>query len=322
MAELPKNPPGSPKTPPESPKNPPGSLPPLRGSPPGPLTVRCNAKVNLYLKVLARRPDGFHDIETVFHSIALHDTLTLRPTSGAMTLSCDAGIVPTGPENLALKAAAVVLEGTPHGVDIHLAKRIPVGAGLGGGSADAAGTLIGLNSLFGLGRSAAELQAMAEGLGADVKFLLEGGCAEGRGRGDELRPIPAMPALPILLALPGLNVSTAWAYDSLKMRLTSQEHGFKMITSALDRGDIACVFDLLSNDFEGLIFDNYPSVGRIKEDLLGCGAKAALMSGTGPVVYGIFETEAGVAACAERLARGGIDTVRTYLTEQSVTVLP
>jgi len=292
------------------------------GSPAAPLTIRCNAKINLYLKVLSERPDGFHDIETVFHSIAVHDTLTLTPTDGDLTLSCAAEGVPTGPDNLALRAAALVLEGTPHGAHIGLEKRIPAGAGLGGGSADAAGALIGLNSLFGLGHSTVVLGAMAEDLGADVKFLLEGGCAAGRGRGDELSRLTPMPPLPVVLALPPLSVSTAWAYSSLKMRLTSHKVSLNMITSALGRGDTASVCGLLENDFESLIFGKYPSVGRIKEDLLGCGAAAALMSGTGPVVYGLFETEAGAAACAKRLAGGGIDTVVSYLTKESVTVLP
>lgn len=299
-----------------------GSLSTPRGSPTAPLTVKCNAKVNLHLKVLSERPDGFHDIETVFHSVALHDTLTLRPTEGALTLSCDAEGVPTGADNLALRAAALILEGTSHGVDIGLEKRIPVGAGLGGGSADAAGALIGLNSLFGLGHSTAALQAMAEGLGADVKFLLEGGCAAGLGKGDELTTLPPLPGLAVVLALPRLSVSTAWAYGSLKRGLTSHKISLSMITSALGRGDTVSVCGLLNNDFEGLIFGKYPSVGRIKEDLLGCGAAAALMSGTGPVVYGLFETEADAAACARKLAGGGIDTVVSYLTEESVTVLP
>ncbi len=287
-----------------------------------PLRVRCNAKINLYLKVLAKRPDGFHDIETVFHSIALHDTVTLTPTAGDLTLSSDAPALPTGADNLALRAAALILGGTSHGVHIDIEKRIPVGAGLGGGSADAAGALIGLNSLFGLGHSLAALQAMAEGLGADVKFLLEGGCAAGRGRGDELRSLPPLPARPVLLAIPRLSVSTAWAYGSLKMGLTSHKVSFSMITSALGKGDTASLWGLLKNDFEGLVFGKYPSVGRIKEDLLGCGASAALMSGTGPVVYGFFEKEGDAAACGNRLAGGGIDTVVSYLTRESVTVPP
>jgi len=287
-----------------------------------PLRVRCNAKINLHLKVLAKRTDGFHDIETVFHSIALHDTLTLTPTAGPLTLSCDAEGVPGGAGNLALRAAALILEGTPHGVHVDIKKRIPVGAGLGGGSADAAGALLGLDSLFGLGHSLGELEAMAEGLGADVKFLLKGGCAAGRGRGDELTRLPSMPGLPVVLALPRLSVSTAWAYGSLRMGLTSDRVSLSMIASALEEGDKASLWGLLENDFEGLIFGKYPSVGRIKQDLLGCGAAAALMSGTGPVVYGLFPREGGAVACEKRLAGGGISTVVSYLTEESVTVLP
>lgn len=287
-----------------------------------PLRVRCNAKVNLFLRVLGPRPDGYHDIETVFHSIALHDTLTLTPTAGGLTLECDAPGVPTGPDNLALKAAARVLEGTPHGVHITIEKRIPAGAGLGGGSADAAGTLVGLNSLFGLGHSQEDLARFACDLGADVRFLLEGGCAAGKGRGDDLSRLRPMAQLPIALAVPEITVSTAWAYASLKRGLTTGEVSLSMITNALETGDQARVLGLLSNDFEGLIFEKHPSVGRVKDDLLVCGAEAALMSGTGPVVYGLFLREVDASTCAGKLAGRGINAVISCLTGRSVTVSP
>jgi 4-diphosphocytidyl-2-C-methyl-D-erythritol kinase len=282
--------------------------------------VDCNAKINLYLHVLGKREDGFHNIETVYHSITLCDTLTLSRRNAGLTLSCSDSTIPVGNENIALRAAAKILEGSPFGVHTAIEKRIPVGAGLAGGSADAAGTLVGLSKLFGLKYSMKDLEMMAEGLGADVKFMLTGGCAIGQGRGDQLTPLPSLPNLPVVLVIPPLTIRTDWAYSSLKMGLTSHTSRLSMVSSALGKGDVASLCDLLENDFEGLIFDRYPSVGRIKEDLLGCGAIGALMSGSGPVVYGLFSKAGDAAACRDRLSGKGLDAIVVGLAGRGVTV--
>jgi 4-diphosphocytidyl-2-C-methyl-D-erythritol kinase len=284
------------------------------------IEVRCNAKINLYLRVLDRRADGFHDIETVFHSISLYDTLTVtRKDSGLHVTSTDPG-VPLGDTNLALRAAARLAEGARCGLEIAIDKHIPVGAGLGGGSADAAGALVGVNALLGLNRSTEELEVMAADIGADVKFMLRGGCAVGRGRGDDLSTLACLPPLTIVLVAPPLNVDTGWAYDSLKRGLTTHESTLTMVTSALGKGEVTTLCDLLYNDFEGLIFGNYPFVGEIKEDMLRCGADGALMTGSGPVVYGIFSEAGDARLSREKFLNKGYRTIITGFSELGVTV--
>jgi 4-diphosphocytidyl-2-C-methyl-D-erythritol kinase len=275
------------------------------------LTVSVNAKVNLFLRVKDLRADGYHEIETVYHSISLADTLTLTERWGGVSVASDGPAVPLDRSNLAVRAAAALLEPaggrgergqTGPGVHIDIAKRIPVGAGLGGGSADAAAALVGVNQLLRLGRYPAELEAIAEGLGADVKFMLRGGCALGRGKGDDLEPAACLPPLPVVVAAPEVTISTPWAYRSLKIRLTTCESQLTMVASALEKGDVAAVCGLLQNDFESLVFGEFPVVKRLKDALIGSGALGALMSGSGSSVYGVFLEEDAAKAAVEGLA--------------------
>jgi 4-diphosphocytidyl-2-C-methyl-D-erythritol kinase len=281
--------------------------------------VRCNAKVNLYLKILGKRDDGFHDIETVYHSISLHDTLSLKRQRSGLSISCDHPDVPLDMSNLAMRAAAAVLEGSTEGVGITLEKRIPIGAGLGGGSADAAGALVATRELFGTKHSGPELEAMAEELGADVKFMLRGGCALGRGRGDVLSPLPCLPPLTLVLVIPPVTVETRWAYGSFKTGLTSRVSDLTMIASALEKGDVTSLCRLLHNDFEGLVFDRFPFLREAKQELLRSGADGALMSGSGPVVYGVFSKAGDAELFTEQFARSGLITVVSQFAGCGVT---
>ena len=284
------------------------------------VSVRCNAKVNLYLRVFDRRTDGFHNIETVYHSVSLHDTLTLRTSRGPSCVACDDPDVPVDSTNLALRAAEMMLGDDSRSVDIAIRKRIPVGAGLGGGSADAAGVLAGINHLYGLNRTTLELEAMAERLGADVKFMLAGGCAVGRNKGDELTALPPLPAVRLLLVVPPVTVSTRWAYNSLKRGLTTEDVTLSMVSGALERGDVASLCSLLTNDFEELIFERFPFVGEIKRELVRHGARGALMSGSGPVVYGVF-SEVGDAEKLEGLfSDKGHTAISAMFAGRGVTV--
>jgi 4-diphosphocytidyl-2-C-methyl-D-erythritol kinase len=281
--------------------------------------VRCNAKVNLYLRILGERDDGFHDIETVYHSISLHDTLTLTRRQSGFSISSDHPDVPLDMSNLALKAAARVLEGSTHGVSLTLEKRIPIGAGLGGGSADAAGALVGADRLFGTKHSSQELEAMAEKVGADVKFMLQGGCALGRGRGDQLSPLPCLPAMSVVLVIPPVTVETGWAYDSFKTGLTREDSDLTMIASALEKGDVTSLCKLLHNDFESLIFDRFPFLREVKHELLRSGADGALMSGSGPVVYGVFSKAGDAEDFREQFSDSGLITVLSEFAGRGVT---
>jgi len=281
----------------------------------------CNAKLNLFLKVIGKRTDGFHDIETVYHSISLADTLTLRRMTQGLTVASDDPNLPLDASNLVVRAAASLIgSGEKGGVAIEIAKRIAVGAGLGGGSADAAGTLLAVNQLLGLGRSARELGEAASSIGADVRFMLEGGCAIGRGRGDELEALPVLPPLAVAVVVPRVSISTTWAYASLKMGLTTRKTRLSMVASAIERGDVAGLCDLLENDFEALVFDRFPEIRRIKDDLLGLGARGALLSGSGSSVFGIFLKAGDAEASGEALSRQGLTVLIASFAVRGVTV--
>ena len=190
------------------------------------LHLRANAKINLFLEVLDKRPDGYHNIETVFQSIALHDVIVLREnTSGTVEIRCDHPLVPLDSFNLAYRAAELLSNesGKRYGVQIHIVKKIPIGAGLAGGSTDAAATLIGLNELWRLGYNVEDLLRLGSELGADVPFCIMGGTALGRGRGDELTRLTPFPEIPVVIGNPRFQISTVWAYGSLKsLRLTRE----------------------------------------------------------------------------------------------------
>lgn len=277
--------------------------------------VSSNAKINLYLKVGGRRPDGYHDIETVYHSVSLADTVTVSLTDAGLSVTCDEPDVPCDSSNLALRAAASALgvslaggEVARHvpGLRIEIAKRIPVGAGLGGGSADAAAALVAVNALCGLGLDRQRLEAIASVLGADVTFMVRGGCAIGRGRGDQLEALKPVPGTPVVIVAPRVTISTPWAYDSLRIRLTTWGTRLSMVASALESGDVAALCGLLENDFESLVFERYPEVKRIKDELIRTGACGALMSGSGSSVYGIFSEACDAKASGEALLRRGL----------------
>jgi 4-diphosphocytidyl-2-C-methyl-D-erythritol kinase len=285
------------------------------------VTAQCNAKVNLFLKITGKRSDGFHEIETIYHSISLRDTVTVRRAAEGFSVASDDPALPRDATNLAVRAAAGLLgtSGTG-GVHIEIEKRIPVAAGLGGGSADAAGTLVAVNRLHGLGRSPEDLGAAARSIGTDVRFMLRGGCAIGRGRGDDLDELPALPPLAVVVVVPSITVSTTWAYASVKMGLTTPHTRLTMIAGAIDRGDVAELCGLLENDFEALVFERFPEIKRIKDELLGLGACGALMSGSGSSVFGIFSKVGDAEASGEALSKQGLTVLIASLAARGVTI--
>ncbi len=284
------------------------------------IRVDCNAKINLFLRILDEREDGYHNIETVFHSISLHDTLTLTGTGSGISVSCDDVRVPLDDANTAFRAARAILEGTDRGLDIKIRKRIPIGAGLGGGSADAAGVLVGANWLYGLGYSISDLERMGGDVGADVAFLMQGGCAIGRDRGERLERLEPLPAQPLVLVVPPLSISSEWAYRSYKMGLTRDNGRLTMIASALAGGDLTSVCALLENDFESLVFEKHPLVRGIREKLIEWGAGGALMTGSGPVVFGLFSKVGDAEACKGRFLTKGHHAILSRLADKGVTV--
>lgn len=281
--------------------------------------LRCNAKVNLYLKVLDKRPDGYHNIETVFHSISLSDTLAVARRESGFTLSTESRGIPRDETNLALAAARRLLGDGRGGVHISLEKSIPVGAGLGGGSADAAASLVGVNLLYGLGMSSGQLAEAALDLGSDVPFMLVGGCALGEGRGERLTSLRCLPPMAVVVVVPHMAISTRWAYESLRTGLTSGKSRGNIIVGALGKRAVSSVNSLLYNEFEGLVFERYPEVAKIKEDLLSGGAAGALMSGSGPAVFGIFEKEGDAEETVARFRDEGLSVFCSSFEESGVS---
>ncbi len=271
-----------------------------------PLHVRSFAKVNLALAVLARRPDGYHEIRTVFQSIDLHDTLEFSPAA-LLRLECSGLPGVPAEQNLAWKAAAALRSAAAvaQGAHITLRKSIPVGAGLGGGSSNAAAALLGLQRLWGVELDEPELRALASSLGADVPFFLHGGTALGVGRGDEIYPLPAIPPSNLVVVYPGEGVSTAEAYASLRFGLTSQAGAHK-IQSFCGRlqGASACATGFF-NDFETSILPARPAIRQAMESLLQQGATAVRMSGSGSAVFGFFLDEESALAASRAVARDG-----------------
>lgn len=253
------------------------------------------AKINWNLRVLGRRDDGYHEIDTVLQSIDLHDTITFERTDdNTIRLWCDDRFVPTDQTNLVWRAAAALREGyaVESGVNIRLVKRIPSEAGLGGGSSDAAATLIALADFWGLTTSVNEVLQIAQSLGSDVPFFCYGGTARATGRGNVIEPLGDAAERHLLVIKPNASVSTAKAYEALHSpALTSSEA--KPILSRSQASDDSASFDLnaLHNDFETAIFQLEPEIERAKNALLKSGAGAAMLCGSGSAVVGIFEKQ-------------------------------
>jgi len=263
--------------------------------------IRALAKLNVDLRVLAKRPDGYHELRTIFQTISLSDSLDLAFTPGhrtAIDIEDPLGIE----DNLAVKAARLVLEstGATGRVLIRLTKRIPMGSGLGGASTDAAAVLLALPVLAGRVVPMPQLLELAATLGSDVPFFLMGGQAVGIGRGCELFPLSDRAAQPGVLIAPGIHVSTAEAYRRLSPRLTRESEQNKIVSfqSRVWGGGVsqnAC------NDFEAVVFEQYPGLARLKTRLIQAGASLALMTGSGSAVFGLFRTGAEVQNALNRL---------------------
>jgi 4-diphosphocytidyl-2-C-methyl-D-erythritol kinase len=267
--------------------------------------VRALAKINLDLRVLGERPDGFHELRTIFQTISLADTIDIAFTPGGKTaveVEDNLGI----PDNLAARAARMALQAMriTGRVEMRIRKRIPMGAGLGGGSSDAAAVLLALPVLAGRALELPQLCGLAEQLGSDVPFFLLGGRAVGIGRGSELFPLPDEPALPGLLLVPPVHVSTSEAYRRLSPRLTSESQQNKIFSfqsQTWNRG--GC--EPARNDFEAVVFEQHRSLARLKKRLIGAGASLAMMTGSGSGVFGLFHTRQEATLALDSLASLG-----------------
>jgi 4-diphosphocytidyl-2-C-methyl-D-erythritol kinase len=251
------------------------------------------AKVNLYLKIVGQRPDGYHDIESVVQKISIYDriTLTEEQKTGIKILSSTPAI-PSGPENLAYKAADLLLKAagmSNRGVQITIEKNIPAGAGLGGGSSDAATVLLGLTNLFGISLPYGKLHEIACGIGSDVPLFLHPSPSLIAGRGDIVKPAPFWTSAFFVVVFPGFEVSTSWAYSNFRLTKKTRKYTISRLHK-VERGELAPDQwqHLLVNDLEPAVAMHYPEIGRCKSDLVRSGARASLMSGSGSAVFGLF----------------------------------
>jgi 4-diphosphocytidyl-2-C-methyl-D-erythritol kinase len=268
--------------------------------------VRALAKINLDLRVLGKRPDGFHELRTIFQTISLADVLEISYTPARKTtlsLADDLHIA----DNLVLRAARLAMEAmrTTGRVEMRLTKRIPMGAGLGGGSSDAAAVLLALPALVGRALSLPKLSAIGEHLGSDVPFFLLGGTAVGIGRGSELFPLPDAPSQRGILVAPGIHVNTAQAYRDLSPCLTTELQQNKIVTFqslTWDTGSLASA----CNDFESVVFEQHRKLATLKKRLVRAGATLALMTGSGSALFGLFADCNGISRAMELL--GSVQT--------------
>ena len=301
----------------------------------GLFALRAHAKVNLDLRILATRADGYHELATVFQSLALHDTMTWHDEPGPFRLACSAPGVPVDDTNLVSRAvramwSATGRTGTPAGFSVRLEKRIPVQAGLGGGSADAAAALVALDRWWSLGWPTTRLAEVGAALGADVPFFLEGGTAEGRGRGDQLVSLPDLPSHAVLLFVPAFGVSTADAYrwydedavpsDSAPRPLCPSTPDPRSIRpgswpSEPDGWNEA--FGRCRNDLEAPVAARHPAIHDLLRRVRPR-ARLAAMSGSGSAVFGLFASEEGATEACGRMMADGAGQGRRCFVARSI----
>jgi 4-diphosphocytidyl-2-C-methyl-D-erythritol kinase len=289
--------------------------------------ARAPAKVNLTLRVLGKRADGYHELDTIFQAIDLWDRLEIAPGEG-LSIRCSDPEVPTDGTNLVLRASKLLLDRHAprrrRGAAFRLAKSIPARGGLGGGSADAAAALLLGARFWDLQLEQRDLMPLAEELGADVPFFLCGGTARGTGRGDRIEPLPFAGTLAILLGIAPFGISTAEVFGRHTPRLTLPGNGVNLQIPSAHKLPIGKDFRLAANDLEGVVFRGWPELRRFRDALLAEGAEWARLSGSGSTVYGVFAEESRSREVASRL---GVDfegwkLVPTRAVEEAVQLVP
>jgi 4-diphosphocytidyl-2-C-methyl-D-erythritol kinase len=266
------------------------------------LTIPAPAKINLCLSVLGRRSDGYHEVAMLMQMVGLYDEVRVSLGGKGVSVTCDAGSVPSGEANIAWKAAAALLDHArlDTGLSVAIRKAIPVAAGLGGGSSDAAAVLVAANKLLGTGLDRGQLSELGAGIGMDVPFFFHGPLALARGRGELLTQLAPLPKFWVLLVNPGFETSTARVYKNLNLRLTKN-----VDCNKIARLTVRNMAEGLHNDLETVTAAAHPLIHTIEEALLARGAIGARMTGSGPTVFGIFETEGECRAAAASLSGEG-----------------
>ncbi len=285
------------------------------------LGLKAYGKINLGLDVLRKREDGYHEVRMIMQTVGLYDRLDLicRSEPG-IRVETNLYYLPNNENNLVYQAADLLMKefGVSQGLHIRLRKFIPVAAGMAGGSSDAAAVLFGVNKMFGLGLSQQQLMERGVKIGADVPYCILRGTALSEGIGEKLTPLPPMPQCRVLIARPGISVSTRSVYENLRAdRLRPEQHpDIDAMTAAIGEGDIHRVAGLLGNVLETVTIPAHPVIGQLKEAMMDYGAEGALMSGSGPTVFGLFTNPRAAEDAYEdmRYGRGTNLAKQVYLT--------
>ena len=263
------------------------------------MVLKAYAKINLGLRILRKRDDGFHDIETIFYRINLFDELTIEPSENSISISSDNQTLPTNEDNLCWKAVELLRTeiGTTRGAAIRLKKNIPIGSGLGGGSSDAAAVIAALPALWNIPVDASTLAGVALNIGSDVPYFLHDRSAYAEGRGERLNFVRLSLPYSVLVVTPNIHVSTAWAYGELSKQRQDKPRSTKFYDGATCT--VAAIPSLMENDFEPIVFDTHPEIAALKQEILSHGAVYALLSGSGSSVFGLFNNEGNARKAGE-----------------------
>lgn len=280
------------------------------------IAVKALAKINLGLDVVRKREDGYHEVKMVMQTIHLFDRLEMKKTQAdEITITTNLTFLPTNENNLVYKAAKLLKDefSIKDGIDVKLHKHIPVAAGMAGGSTDAAAVLYGMNSMFELGLSKGELMQRGVKIGADVPYCIMRGTALAEGIGEKLTALPPMVKCPVLIAKPQISVSTKFVYENLKLNENIVHPDIDTLVSDIEAKDLPKIAADMGNILETVTIPNYPVIAQIKDLMKEQGALNAMMSGSGPTVFGLFDTEETAVRAYEKMRKSGL-AKQVYLT--------
>ncbi len=280
------------------------------------ISLKALAKINLGLDVVRRREDGYHEVRMIMQTIHLFDKLDISKTSGeGIEIKSNLSYLPVNENNLVYKAGKMLMDefGIKQGVSVNLVKKIPVAAGMAGGSTDAAAMMYGMNQLFDLGLSRKDLMERGVKIGADVPYCIMRGTALAEGIGEELSSLPPMVKCPVLIAKPQISVSTKFVYQNLKLDDKTVHPDIDQLIEDIKAKDLSAISSHMGNVLETVTIPNYPIIAQIKENMLENGAIGAMMSGSGPTVFGLFEDEKTAKAAKTAMTKSGL-AKQIYLT--------
>lgn len=263
------------------------------------------AKINLALDILYKRDDGYHELNTIMQQIDLKDRIIIRNRNKGIHIQCDNKDVPLDENNLVYKAWEKIKEktGINRGIQITIEKKIPVAAGLAGGSSNGGAVLKGLNLLWDLNLSDEELMEIGKKIGADVPFCIMGGTAWARGIGERLTRLNSFSGKMVLLANMGIPVSTEWVYKNMDLKSINKRVDIESLIRYMEEDDLLSLAKNMENVMEAVVIEKYPQIERIKEDMIKFGALGSLMSGSGPTVFGLFDDEEKLHRCKRELEK-------------------